>query len=173
MLNSSLTQGSVHTLRVQFPKRLIVDWIEFDATQWSCSWNSDKNYTKLCQGHFYVCLNWALCSYLKSKLFQIYRSSSLPPFHASICVSDVYVVKLSRIWNHSIVTNYRGFWPFDKQVADFSCVIYFVVLIIFFASETFKCSNCALLLASAQITLCEQALIPGLQYCMQILTHST
>ena len=24
--------------------------MEFGKTRWSCSWNSDQNYTKLCQG---------------------------------------------------------------------------------------------------------------------------
>ena len=24
--------------------------MEFDKTRWSCPWNSDQNYTKLCQG---------------------------------------------------------------------------------------------------------------------------
>ena len=28
--------------------------MEFDQTRWSCWWNSTKNYTKLCQGHFYA-----------------------------------------------------------------------------------------------------------------------
>ena len=48
--------------------------------------------TKLSYSHFYICLKMCLVQYFDSAVFQIYRSSFLPPLHASTYIFSVSVV---------------------------------------------------------------------------------
>ena len=58
-----------------------------------------KMYTKLYQVHFFVCLNWAFCSYFQSNFFYIYkRSSLLPSIHACTCNFGINVIDCLGFW---------------------------------------------------------------------------